>query len=242
MNGWQLGGHALRRTGSSTVTTIGVIADAGGAAPATLALLGKLRSKLATADLVIALGGMGGSPAELAAVFGALADKVPVVILEGDLEQAEAVAALPRPLLDARLVRRIELPGATIVTLPGAGAKARLVAGDDGCAYRPADLAAALADLAALPGLRVLAAAEAPRAQRGGEPTGDLAIGADQADIVLHGQTEASPAQAGKRTGGAADLSPGTSDATARVPAVRPSAGVLTLRDGAWSWAPIFGP
>ncbi len=244
--GWQLGGHALRRTGAATATTIAVIADAGGDAHATIAMLGKLRGKLASADLVLALGGMGASSGQLAAVFGALTGAAPIVVLAGDLEPAEAVAGLPRPMVDARRVRRIELPGATIITLPGAGAKARLVAGDDGCTYRPEDLAAALADLAPRSGLRVLAAAEGPRALRDGEPTGELTVG-DQLDLVL-ASGELSPAQSGKRgtvnasPGGAEPiaLSPGSSDATARIPAMRPSAALLTVRDGAWSWAPVF--
>ena len=239
---WQLSGHTLHRTGAATTTTIGVIADAGGAAPITLAGLGRLRGKLANVDLVITLGGMGATAAELAGAIGAFAGHAPIVVLAGDLEPAAAIAGLPRPMLDSRMVRRIELPGATIVTLPGASAASRLVPGDDGCAYRPADVTAVLADLTPRPGLRILASAEAPRAVRAGEPTGDLVLPAAEVDVVLHGPTDgtASPAQTGKRTGTAIGLTPGTSDATARIPAVKPSAGILTIRDGAWSWTPIF--
>src|SRR5207237_2724751 len=107
----------------------------------------------------------------------------PLVALPGDLEAVPAhlaaLAALGKrgdAIVDGRLARWIELPGATIVTIPGAGAAARLVAGDDGCAYRAAELAQLFAELSAKPGLRIAASAEAPRHDVAGEPTGELAL------------------------------------------------------------------
>jgi hypothetical protein len=237
------------------VITIGVVADAGGAAPRTVAALGALRGKLAGADLVLVLGGMGASQAELEATLGALADGAawPVVALPGDLEpagdQAAAIARLRargQMVVDGRLARQIELPGATIATIPGAGAAARLGAGAEGCGYRASDVAAVLAELTQREGLRILASAEAPRIAVGGEPAGELALTAGPAqpiDIALHGPTAeaATPARAGRRDGSAAALTPGSSDATARLPGPRraPSAGLLLVDGAAWRWRPI---
>ncbi|HEY4240566.1 MAG TPA: hypothetical protein VGM88_12160 [Kofleriaceae bacterium] len=250
---WKLAGHEVSADGETDLT-IGVVADAGGSAPATLAAIGRLRGALAHADLVVTLGGMGANQAEIEATLGALADQAPfpVVALPGDLEpadaQAKAIAALRAkgvPVVDGRLARRIELPGATIATLPGAGAASRLVAGAEGCGYRPEDVAAAAAALTALPGLRIVAEAEAPRGMHGGDATGDPALVPDAAhpfDLALHGAADAvSPAQSGGRDGKGVALTPGPSDATPRLPGpVRaPTAGMLVVRAGTWSWKPI---
>jgi hypothetical protein len=234
---------------------IGVLADAAGSAPATLATLGRLRAKLARVDLVISLGGMGSTWAELDAAFAALTDGAawPLVALPGDLEsvpaQTEAIAAARRrgaAVVDGRLVQRIELPGATIALVPGAGAPSRLIAGPDGCSYRGADIAAVFADLTPRAGLRIVASAEPPRSIVAGEATGErtLAVSAgQQIDIALHAATgdAASPPCSGNRDGSAVPLAPGSSDATPRLPGGRriSTAGVLTLRGAAWSWKPI---
>jgi hypothetical protein len=271
---WKLAGETMRLAGEAgkpgdagnpgkagdankAAITIGVVADAGGATPRTVAALGALRGKLAGADLVLTLGGMGASQAELEATLGALADGAawPVVALPGDLEpagdQAAAIATLRargQVVVDGRLARQIELPGATIATLPGAGAAARLVAGAEGCGYRTSDVAAVLGELTQREGLRILASAEAPRITVGGEPAGELALTAGAAqpiDIALHGPTAeaATPARAGRRDGSAAALTPGSSDATARLPGPRraPSAGLLLVDGAAWRWKPITG-
>ena len=250
---WQLGAHAMKLDGEGQVA-IGVIADAAGSAPTTLAALGRLRGGFAHVDLVLSLGGMGASRAELDAVFAALTDRAgwPLVALPGDLEpagaQAEAIAAARQrgaAILDGRLVQRIELPAATIALLPGAGAASRLVAGAEGCSYRAADVARAFADLTPRPGLRILASSEAPR-EDAGEPTGELAItvsAGQQIDIALHGPTggAATPARSGKRDGAAVSLTPGSSDATPRLPGARhsPAAGILTVHGNVWTWKPV---
>lgn len=252
IGGWKLAGHTMHMDGSGDVT-IATIADAGGAAPATIAALGRLRPRLAKADLVLALGGMGSTQAELEATLGALADTAPIVALPGDLESAGALAlaigalrAKGKVVIDGRLVQRIELPGATIATIAGAGAAARLVAGSDGCAYLASSVPTLLADLTARPGLRILASAEAPRVTVGGEPAGELGLtpaAATEVDLVLHGPVEPAPTRA--RTGGrdadAVPLSPGTADATPRLPGpVRaPSAALLAIRGTSWTWKPI---
>ncbi|HEX2691163.1 MAG TPA: hypothetical protein VHN14_31340 [Kofleriaceae bacterium] len=234
---------------------VGVIADAAGSAPETLAALGRLRAKLTHVDLVISLGGMGATRAELEATFVALAEHAawPLVALEGDLEpvpaQTEAIATARRRgaiVIDGRLVQRIELASATIALVPGSGAASRLVAGAEGCLHRAEDVAAAFADLTPRAGLRILASADPPRHTERGEPTGDLAItvsAGQQIDIALHGPTNgsATPARRGHRDGTAVPLTPGSIDATPRCPGSRrsPTAGILTLQGSAWTWTPI---
>jgi hypothetical protein len=251
---WVVSGRGLRLDGKGDVV-IGAVADAAGAAPATVAALGRLRAKLARADLVISLGGMGTTQQELEATLGVLADKAPfaIVALPGDLESAtaqtaaiKAMRARGQVVIDGRLARRIELPGVRIATIPGAGAQSRLVAGGDGCGYREADVLAALVELTPHPSLRILASAEAPRTQSAGEPSGMLALmprAGQEVDLALHGPTGevASRARTGNRDGDAIPLTPGTVDATSRLPGpVRaPTAGLLTVHGTSWSWKPI---
>jgi hypothetical protein len=254
LGNWTLAGHAMKREGTGAIT-IGLIADAGGAAAPTLAALGRLRAKFADVDLVIALGGMGANRAELEATLGAVADRAtwPTVVLPGDLEPVPdliaAIAALRQKgmqVVDGRLAQRIELGGVMIATIPGAGDASRLVAGADGCAYRDTDVAAAFAEITAHTGIRIVASAEAPRISLHDEAAGTLALspGATQeVDISLHGPVDvsASPARTGGRDGQAVPLTPGTSDATLRLPGARKatSAGLLTINGAAWRWRPI---
>ena len=252
---WTLTGHTLSRAGKPAEFVIAAIADAGGAAPATLAAIARLRTKLTRADLVLVLGGMGTTQVELEATLGVLGDHptFPIVVLPGDLESVPALTAASTALrsrgvivLDGRLIHSIDVPGLAIATLGGAGARGRLVAADDGCAYRDGDVAAALVALTARPGIRILASAEAPRSLRGGEAGGELALTAgagQEIDIALHGPTApgASRSRTGSRTGAAVALTPGTVDATPRLPgpAAPPTAGLLTVSGDSWTWKPI---
>lgn len=249
---WTSAGHALTRAGATPdVVTIGVIGDAGGARPATLAALGRLRAKLdaAKVDVVLVLGGMGSTRAEIEATLGALATTAPwpVIALPGDLEpagdQTAAIADLRShgaPVLDGRLARYVELGGATLATLPGASAPERLGAGPDGCAYDAVDVAALTDALSGRPGLRILVTAEAPRELAAGEPTGEAGLVPHAPiDVLLHGAADAaSPAATGTRDGSAHPLAPGPADATGRLPgpAHPPTAGVLAVHGGAWTW------
>ena len=253
---WKLSGHGMRREGKPRrPTVIGAIADAGGAAPTTLAALGRLKTKLANADLVLALGGMGATQAELEATLGAIAQQAPypVVALPGDLEPAPALTAAVAALrargmyvVDGRLLRHIDVPGATIALVPGGGATGRRVAGTEGCAYQARDVTGLFVELTGKDGIRIVASAEAPRVTVGGEASGELALtpnAGQEIDVVLHGPTteSATRARAGARDGGAATVTPGTADATLRLPGpLRPStAGLMTIAGGAWSWKSI---
>lgn len=225
--------------------TIGVVADAGGSAPATLAALARLRTKLAAADLVVTLGGMGTTQQELEATLGTLADTTrPLVALPGDLEdehaQRAAIATLASKgsaVFDGRLARWITAGDATLATIPGTGATERLVAGADGCAWRASDIATLYKQLADRPGVRVALSAEAPRQGRSGE----LAlVPATPVDVVVHGAASLSPARQGIRDGKVAEVSPGTVDAMPRLPETHaPSAGLLVIRGATWSWKPL---
>lgn len=243
---WDVAAQALTLTGARPEYTIAFVADAGGSAPATLAALARLRTRFEGADLVVTLGGMGTTQAELEATLGTLSDKAswPVVALPGDLEaethQRAAIAALRAKgdvVLDGRQARWIVADGFTIATIPGAGAVERLVAGADGCAWNPGDVAHAYAGLRDHAGLRIAATAEAPREGATGElgllPTPDV-------DVVVHGAGTLTGARQGRRDGSHASLSPGTVDATPRLPETRaPSAGLLVMRGGTWSWKPL---
>ena len=250
---WKLAGNTLQRADKDHDLTIAVIADAGGADPKTLAALGRLRAKLdeAHADLVLALGGMGTTQAELEATLGVLAKaSSPVVALPGDLEsvagETAALAALTakgHPVLDGRLLRWIDLGDATIALLPGAGSSLRLAAGGDGCAWQADDVLQIYQQLAARPGLRIAALAESPREDRGGEASGEAELaGGPAIDLVVHGPTQPapSPARAGGRDGARAYVTPGTADATPRLPEPHaPAAGLLTVHGATWSWKPL---
>ena len=252
---WQLGGHTLRRLDGDDVIAIGVIADAANASPRTIAALARLRSELekSAPDLVLALGGMGTTQADLEATLGTLAEGAtwPVVALPGDLEpmpaHIAAIAALRKrgaAVADGRLVRWIELPGATIGTLPGAGARERLVAGDAGCRWTPDDVAKLYTTLTGKPGVRVVVSAESPRRTVAGEPAGELGLVPVQPiEVALAGPVSPAPshARSGGRNGARVVLSPGTADATRRLPDPHvPSAGLLVIRGRTWSWRPVF--
>jgi hypothetical protein len=251
---WRLGGHTLTLPPAAAAgVVIGVVADGGGPQPATAAALRGLRDALGAADVVIALGGMAGDQAGLEATLGALAEGAPwpVVALPGDLEAVPALTAATAALrargvlaLDGRRLRWLRGDGVAVATLPGVAAPSELVAGEGGCVYLAEDLPPLLAELGRAPGLRVLAAATAPRAADATTATGDLTLGralaAVSVDLVLAPGPAATPDVSGDRDGGRRLLSPGPCDATPRLagpPA--PRAGLLTLRDGRWRWTTV---
>lgn len=254
---WRVASQKLERIGDTGIVVIGVVADAGGAAPRTVAALGRIRAALDTAkaDIVITLGGMGATSEELQATLGTLSDHAswPVVALPGDLEpmtaHVSAIATLRARgdvVLDGRSVRWIDLGVASIGTVPGAGAIERLAAGAEGCAWQPEDVIKVTTELTAQPGIRIVASAEAPRQVIDGEAGGELALVPTKAlptEIVLHGPLvpAPTPARTGSRDGDGITLSPGTADATPRMPAAhRPSAGVLIVRGTSWSWRTVI--
>ena len=236
---WQLGAHVMKLAAPGDVA-IGVIADAAGSAPETLAALGRLRARLARVDLVISLGGMGATRAELEAAFAALTDRAtwPLVALPGDLEPvsglSEAIARARQrgaAVVDGRLVQRIELPAATIALVPGASAASRLVGGRrrlrlPSRGRRRRVRRPHAAGRAAHPGVgRGAARGRTRRADRRARHDGrrrstDRHRAARAPEWHDDGTTSdgATPAQSGDRDGAAVSLSPGSSDATPRLP------------------------
>jgi len=252
MAGWTVTEHGLVHAGDDLV--LGVIADAGGDAPKTLAALGRLRERMdvAKVDAIVALGGMGASEHELEATLGVLAaahsntPPMPVIALPGDLEtvtaETAAIAALRAHgaiVIDGRLAHSIDAGSASLATVPGAAVP---VDAKDGCAWTAAEVARIYAELSAKPGLRVALVAGAPRDDHDG-PAGELALVPDPAiDVIVHGpiRPEPSPEAHGGRDGARLRISPGTSDATPRLPETKPpAAGILAIRGEAWTWSPL---
>jgi hypothetical protein len=254
-SGWTLTHRTLTQAAgpAAATATIGVIADAGGAAPATLAALGRLRAQLDAAhiDALIILGGMATTADDLGAAWTALAANAtfPTVVVPGDLEPAAAHAAAIAsaqqhhlPVIDGRQIRWLELANATVALLPGVGAASRHAAGNAGCGYTAAELHDVVAALADRPTLRVLAAVESPRTFTSlSDATGDLVLPTDaraRPDVVLHAAADsATGATTGGRDGNAIPLSPGPADATPRLaPRHHPTAGVLVVAGDRWTW------
>ena len=182
-----------------------------------------------------------------------MADKAPLVALPGDLEGIGALTTAIKALrtkghlvVDGRLAQRIELPGATLALVAGAGGASRLVAGRDGCAYRASDVPAAFADLTARKGLRILATAEAPRGTSGGEAVGELALtpgAGTEIDLVLHGPVDGRRqprahrrSRRGCHRADSGDLRRNTG---LPGPVRTPTAGLLTIHGTTWSWKPL---
>ncbi|HEY4057011.1 MAG TPA: hypothetical protein VGM39_10395 [Kofleriaceae bacterium] len=278
---WVLAKHTAMRVPSGATNSdandiaskgdsrIGVIADAGGAAPTTLAALGRLRTKFSSTELVLVLGGMGTTKAELVATLGALTERATyaVIAMPGDLENAGALTAAIAELrakgaiiFDGRLVQKVVVADATLGLVAGVGAPGRTAAGSEGCVYARADVDRIVADLVASTGVRILVSTEAPRTAGVGTGTsagsGDspTAFGAEEAageqsitvtgvDVALHGPSPsggASRAQGGAHTGSAVEISPGSADATPRLPSRSvPSAGIVTVANDKWIWNPL---
>lgn len=165
---------------------LGVVADARGAEPATLAQLAEVHRQFTRAhvELVLSLGGMGQDRDQLLATLGALVDPAWVVIaIPGDREaipdHEAAIAELTdrgAAIIDGARARIIEFDGVSIATLPGLDQPRHLVAGADGCRHTGTDAATAAALLAARPQPRVWAGYAPPR--QTGKDGSDLTLDA----------------------------------------------------------------
>ena len=202
-------GDTLVVTPSDKSLVLGVVADARGATGDTAANLALVRQAFdrEKVDLVVSLGGMGSGEEELADVYGALG--APLWAIPGDRESVSAhraalasLASEGRAVFDGSRVKAIRIDGVLIAALPGAPADSQLVAGADGCLYRPADVTAVAARLAAHAGVRVWAGHSAPRQHGpgsadvalGGVHVGNLALAAAlpaaRAHLVLHAEVD----------------------------------------------------
>lgn len=252
------GGRTWRReqrtlTSAGASLTVAAVADARGAAdPAWRAAL-----RGAQVDLVIALGGMGTTEAELSASLGALTDPAWLTVaIPGTAEawpaHRAAVAALAgagAPIVDGSDLRLLDGGAAVVATLPGAAYPERLAAASDGCVYDGADAAAIVAAARTLAEARpaLLATTTAPQGGAsdrlvGGVHAGDPALTAIVASLaaVLHAPVGA-PASAGERDGDAVvGIAAGSLDPVPRYDAAgvraTPAIPIVTMERGAVRW------
>ena len=202
-------GDTLTVTPVDHMLVLGVVADARGATAETAANLAAVRAAFdkEKVELVISLGGMGTTEEELTRVYRALG--APLWAIPGDRESLPAhraalgvLAKQGHPVFDGSRIRAVAADGVLLAALPGAASSGQLMAGPDGCLFRPVDVAAIAARLAAHGGVRVWAGHAAPR-QRGpaaadltlgGIHVGSLALAAAlpaaHAHLVLHGEVD----------------------------------------------------
>lgn len=209
--GWTRDGDRLKAIDARAKLTIAAVAQARGAASDVRAAL-----RAAQVDVVLAIGGMGGSAVESEAALGSLVDPSWLVVaVPGDLEHwpqhAAAVGNLARAggaIVDGATVRILDTGAAVLATVPGERWPERLAAGAEGCVHDAADLArivAALTEVAA-DRPRVLITGPAPQGHAsdrapGGLHAGDPALAAlvaeAEVDLVVHAPVGAvAPARA----------------------------------------------
>jgi hypothetical protein len=181
-------GPELNVTGGDPPLKIGFVSDARSDAQPTLDHLSSVRAAFARAEveLVVSLGGMGETEAEIAHTLGELArgNAWPIVAIPGPHESLAAhraaidflVRSGQHTIFDGSQIRMVRMDGVTIGTIPGGPEPSQLVAGADGCVYFPEQVAAFADTLAQQPSPRVLASYTPPR--QTGNTGSDLAEGA----------------------------------------------------------------
>lgn len=188
---------------------IGVVADARGADPDTLAELGRATKAFEEAgvELVVSLGGLAEEQRALAAMLRQLASGPWLVYAApGDREDVAVhratiaeLAAGGSAILDGSVIRQLTMDGVVLASLPGAAHRDRLLAGSQGCVHRSEDADQLANRLAGTEGVRVWLSHTPPR-QRGarasdaaieGIHVGEIdvadAVTRSAAHVVLHG-------------------------------------------------------
>jgi hypothetical protein len=223
----------------------------------------------APVDVVVALGSMGGTEAEILAALGPIAQGAPwlTVAIPSDLESLpehrRAVAALATGgtrIVDGSTIRLVDLGPAVLGTLPGAPAAGRLRDDLDGCVHDDDDVTTILRALAdAAPGGKagkprptVLASRRAPRGATdlapGGIHAGDVALArrlaADPVSVIVHGAVADASTPAGKaKPATPLALAVGALDPTPRYrpggTRVLPSFLVVTVGAAEVAWKPL---
>jgi len=254
---WRRDGAALSSAAASL--TIAAVADArGGADPRV-----HERLRALAPSLVIAVGGMGTTEAELSAALGAIVDPTWLTVAVPGTTEAwpvhratvAALAASGAAIVDGSDVRTIDAGVAVIATLPGLPYPARLAAGSEGCSHGPDDVRRIVAELTTLAGQRptVLVSAPAPQGgvgdlTAGGVHAGDpeLTTAAAAVGLVIHAPLDGAPIARGQAQGGDHDaIAAGSLDAVTRYAAdgarLAPSITVVTFdrRGRAWRAAPV---
>jgi hypothetical protein len=180
----RLGANGKRKSG----LVLGVVADSRGADSALVAEQAKrIRRQLekSSVRVLLSLGGMGETRAQIVAALAPLASGAPwpVIALPGDRESLEehraAIAELNRDpdavVLDGSEIRFVSTGAVVLGTLPGAAHASRLVAGAEGCQYTAADADALAEALLEHEQTRVWATHAPPR--QAGPNASDLAPG-----------------------------------------------------------------
>lgn len=249
---WQRDGARL--TSADDALTIVAVADARGAIDPRV----RERVRATAPALVIVIGGMGTSEAELTATLGALVDPAWLTVAVPGTTEAwpghrAAIAALAAggaAIVDGSELRIVDAGAAVIATLPGLPYAERLAAGADGCSHDPDDVARIVAELVEVAAERptVLVGARAPQggigdvAARGvhaGDP--ELASAAAAVGLVIHASIDGAPIARGQAEGGDHDaIAAGSLDPIPRYGAdgarLTPSLTVVTFdrRGRAW--------
>ena len=250
-------------------TAIAVIADARAPSDATLAALAALHRafKDAGVGVVVTAGGMGTAQPELERTLGVLVDPAwTLVALPGAAESVSglrgAIAALHgkgAAIVDGTRTSVIDTHALRVVMLPGDTSAPRLAAGSDGCVRDRADIDAALARLGTtavrserLP--QVVISTTAPRGRgpssdlapggiHAGEPDLAAALAQHGAELVVHPQLGAPPANGAVTVGNQAVIAAGIADASPRFDdggrRLAPTALVVTVDRSGIRWQTI---
>lgn len=269
----RLGNRTITRNGhTATIAadpeiTLGVIADTRGATDRTLAQLGEIRAAFSDAgvDLVISLGGIADTEAELRSIYAALAGDAPwpVLAIPGNREPVLAhrrtIVDLNESnrgvVLDGSDVRLLRIGPATIATFPGVSESAQLVSGDRGCVHSSDDAEAIAQLLRTQDTIKIWAGYAPPRqlgatgsdVARGGIHVGERIltgpIQRSEAALVLHGLVDeaALRAQSGDvSTKETAFVAAGSAAASpiigAHTRALRGSAVIITIDKSRIRW------
>jgi hypothetical protein len=262
--GWTLDGQTIRGGVARKTARVVFVSEARGASDATVAALLALRKQLDPdpVDVVVSLGGLGGTRDEIERALDPIARGAPwlVIAIPGDRESIEehraavtALAATGAAIVDGSQVRVIDLPAIAIGSLPGARYPERLGAGNSGCLRDEADAEALLARLREIEKKpRVLAVQDAPRGATdlapGGVHAGEVelarAIAAAPVELVVHRAVDdTSSGGVLKKPLASATAAVGAIDATARYrddgTRVLPSALLLTVGERETAWKPL---
>ncbi len=181
-------GQLVRMTGKRGDATLvlGLVADARGTAPETIATLGRLRAQLvdAGAEVLVLLGGMGKDQDELVTHLRLLTENAswPVLVIPGGREEIPAmrkaiaqVGGDGAQILDGSRVRFLTMDGVVLATLPGVASPERLLSRSLGCVYEQADIDELARRLGGFEETRVWLSYSPPRTS---DPKGsDVAIG-----------------------------------------------------------------
>jgi hypothetical protein len=257
--GAELVAEASARAGGRELV-VAVIADARGAHADTVARLSVLRAELerSRVELVLILGGMASTDAELRALIEPLATEAPwaVWVVPGDREPPAAVSGITGPLgdnvIDGARVRFGTIDDVVIGTLPGAPYASRLESGVNGCAYTRDDADEIAHSLGTREGARVLVTHAPPR-QRGpgasdrvqggihvGEPDLAAALEAAPVHLVLHGGIGSAGAAATGETRARTTVHLGTAPLDALPsPGTETGALIVRIRAGAGASEPL---